>query len=176
MGINPLLKPNEMKKPDKLTLLSYLSIFYELFLDADPAVSPTKSDDLEVSLTSMSTPGSVEGGQDMTGSLSEERKKKKKKVLFRRNSSKKLLGVSPSSAERFVFFLLLLLFLLFAMFSGDRHTVMNFSLSFSDILLVTVDNFSFIKKKRLQTSIPSIFSPSRNPSFFFPPFFFLLCL
>ena len=35
-GISRLLKPKEMKKPDKLTLLSYLSLFYELFLDMEP--------------------------------------------------------------------------------------------------------------------------------------------
>lgn len=119
-GINPLLKAKEMKKPDKLTLLSYLSLFYELFLDADPAL-PTSSDEGEVGTIEGaalgSTPGHGEGGRgvrvEVTGSVSEERKdskKKRRKSFFRRNSKKKMLGASPSSAERYVSLLLLLLF------------------------------------------------------------------
>ena len=97
-----------MKDPDKLTLLSYLSLFYELFLDAEPATSAS-SDEAEFSKTEtsqpVSTPGSSSGKKNVraAGSLSEERKeskKKKKKNLFHRISKKRLLGASPSSAER----------------------------------------------------------------------------
>lgn len=109
-GISRLLKPKEMRKPDKLTLLSYLSLFYELFLDMEPAtpppsdvggVSPGCPADLEL----MSTPVDKEGvaaGSPEKGSGSVRKKKRKGSLLFRRSSRKKILGASPSSAERWV--------------------------------------------------------------------------
>ena len=111
LGINPLLKPEEMNKPDKLALLSYLSLFYELFLDTEPA-PPSSSEEGEVGtmegVEPVSTP--VSGGKDpkveASRSFSEERKdskKKRRRSIFRMGSRKKLLGASPSSAERLVF-------------------------------------------------------------------------
>ena len=43
LGINSLIKPSEMDKPDKLGLFTYLSLFYELFVGREPAaVLPEK--------------------------------------------------------------------------------------------------------------------------------------
>ena len=39
LGISSLLNPQEMKHPDKLALITYLSYFYDLFHDKDPASS-----------------------------------------------------------------------------------------------------------------------------------------
>ena len=39
LGISSLLNPREMKHPDKLALITYLSYFYDLFHDKDPADS-----------------------------------------------------------------------------------------------------------------------------------------
>ena len=36
-GISPLLRPEEMETPDKITLLTYLSLFHEFFSDTEPA-------------------------------------------------------------------------------------------------------------------------------------------
>lgn len=111
LGINPLLKPEEMAKPDRLALLSYLSLFYELLLDAEPA-PPTSSDEGEAStmegIEPITTPesASVTPRTDASRSLSstdkaaKESKKKKRRSLFRIGSRKKMLGASPSSAER----------------------------------------------------------------------------
>jgi len=114
LGLNPLLKPEEMAKPDRLALLSYLSLFYELFLDAEPA-PPTSSDEGEVSsmegVGEVSTPVSgvvttlrSEPSRSLTvdDRSARESKKKKRRSLFRMSSKKKLLGASPSSAERWV--------------------------------------------------------------------------
>ena len=123
LGISRPLNPKEMKKPDKLTLLSYLSLFYELFLDAEPVSAPCEEEAMaeEVAKTPTrgsngvpatqaavtvvspaSTPSAEEGGASLEASPEKEvasGKKKRKRSLFRR-SSKKKLGVSPSSAER----------------------------------------------------------------------------
>ena len=112
LGINPLLKAEEMARPDRLALLSYLSLFYELFLDAEPA-PPTSSDEGEMitmeGVGEVSTPvsgGGVTPRSEPSRSLSSEdrnareSKKKKRRSFFRMNSKKKLLGASPSSAER----------------------------------------------------------------------------
>ena len=108
--ISRLLKPKEMKKPDKLTLLSYLSLFYELFLDMEPAPPPSdvggESPNHQTDLQLMSTP--VDKGKEgvAEGSLVKEsgsgKKKRNKGSLFRRSSRKKILGASPSSAGRWV--------------------------------------------------------------------------
>ena len=102
LGISRLLKPKEMKKPDKLTLLSYLSLFYEMFLDSEPA--PHASDE-EPTLTEQTVLGSTPAGKGKEGVATPEKegasaKKKRKKSLVRRLSKKKLLGASPSSADR----------------------------------------------------------------------------
>lgn len=50
LGISSLIKPTEMEKPDRLALVTYLSLFHELFQDSQPFVPPTSSgNDLEVS-------------------------------------------------------------------------------------------------------------------------------
>ena len=100
-----------MKKPDKLTLLSYLSLFYELFLDMEPAPppsdvtgdSPNRPTDLQ--LVSAPVDKGKEGvaeGSPVKESGSGKKKKRNKGSLFRRSSRKKILGASPSSAERWV--------------------------------------------------------------------------
>ena len=106
LGINPLLKPEEMAKPDRLALLSYLSLFYELLLDAEPA-PPTSSDEGEAStmegIEPITTPESASvtpRSLSSTDRAAKESKKKKRRSLFRIGSRKKMLGASPSSAER----------------------------------------------------------------------------
>lgn len=94
-----------MKKPDKLTLLSYLSLFYELFLDSEPALAPS-DEEVEPMLTEdpvLSSTPVTKGGHEVSEGASEDRgsqKKKRKRSLFRRSSKKKLLGASPSSVDR----------------------------------------------------------------------------
>ncbi len=98
-----------MKKPDKLTLLSYLSLFYELFRDAEPA-PPTSDEDVEPMSTEVpalaSTPADGGRGREEGGSVGNAEdvlsstKKRKKSFLSRRKSKKKLLGASPSSGDR----------------------------------------------------------------------------
>ena len=109
-GISRLLKPKEMKKPDKLTLLSYLSL-----LRAIPGhgTCPTPSDvggdspNCPTDLQRVSAP--VDKGKEgvaeeslVKESGSGKKKKRNKGCLFRRSSRKKILGASPSSAERWV--------------------------------------------------------------------------
>ena len=102
-GISRLLTPKEMKKPDRLTLLSYLSLFYEMFHDTDPATPEGASEPM---LTEETMMGTTPVDREKRGVSTPEREststKKRKKSLFRRSSKKKLLGVSPSSAERWV--------------------------------------------------------------------------
>ena len=50
LGIASLIKPTEMEKPDRLALVTYLSLFYELFQDSHPVTPKTASGNtLEVS-------------------------------------------------------------------------------------------------------------------------------
>ena len=99
-----------MKKLDKLTLLSYLSLFYKLFLDMELAPPPSDvsrdSPNRPTDLQLVSTP--VDKGKEgvAEGSPVKEsgsgKKKRNKGSLFRMSSRKKILGASPSSAERWV--------------------------------------------------------------------------
>ena len=108
LGISRLLKPKEMKKPDKLTLLSYLSQFYDFFLDAEPAPPPSDEEEPEPMVTEVSAATSTpkqNGGMAAEGTPDERKdstgkKMKRKKSFFRRSSKKKLHGASPSSVDR----------------------------------------------------------------------------
>ena len=109
LGISRLLNPKEMKKPDKLALLSYLSQFYDLFLDVEPASHPSDSDEVEPMVTEGGMAGSTpkqNGGVVGEGGTPDERKDstgkkmKRKKSLFRRSSKRKLHAASPSSVDR----------------------------------------------------------------------------
>ena len=97
-----------MKNPDKLTLLSYLSLFYEYFLDADPASPSCAEEDEsmvveeEGSRSAASTPKDKGKKEDVSEGESKQKKMKKRRSFFRRSSKKKLIGASPSSADRFV--------------------------------------------------------------------------
>lgn len=110
-GINSLLKPEEMARPDKLTLFTYLSLFYEFFLDREPVEDPMDtSSSVEIETSTMDSEGSRESSpmsEEAEGKGKGSGKKSRKgswsrfsKKLFRRRSSKKLLVMSPSSAER----------------------------------------------------------------------------
>lgn len=51
LGISSLIKPTEMEKPDRLALVTYLSLFYELFQDSQPFMCPAHTrNELEVSV------------------------------------------------------------------------------------------------------------------------------
>ena len=43
LGISSLIKPAEMDQPDRLALVTYLSLFYELFQDSKPATPPNEA-------------------------------------------------------------------------------------------------------------------------------------
>lgn len=50
LGISSLIKPTEMEKPDRLALVTYLSLFYELFQDRQPFMQQADTgNELEVS-------------------------------------------------------------------------------------------------------------------------------
>ena len=50
LGISSLIKPTEMEKPDRLALVTYLSLFYELFQDSQPFMQRADTgNELEVS-------------------------------------------------------------------------------------------------------------------------------
>ncbi len=108
LGVNKLLKPEEMSRPDKLTLFTYLSLIYELFINAEPA------EEMSMEITSPPesvTPPSLDTSSRESSPMDEETGKSSKKSrissfsrlskkLLRRRTSKTRLGVSPSSAER----------------------------------------------------------------------------
>lgn len=57
LGISSLIKPTEMEQPDRLALVTYLSLFYELFQDSQPATLPTGPEhDVKVSSLKEPTP------------------------------------------------------------------------------------------------------------------------
>lgn len=109
LGITRALRPEEMKKPDKLTLLSYLSLFYELFRDLEPAPPPSDEEPEAVvaeenSLLMSMTPKDEKSpiaAKSRSEDKKEQLKKKRKSSFFRRSSKKKMMGASPSSAERY---------------------------------------------------------------------------
>ena len=98
-----------MKKPDKLALFTYLSLFYELFEDAEPVeldppmpvetreLSPLREEGPEDQfLTSGEVGSSPE--KSLTNSL---KKKKKSRKRVTRRQTKKSLATSPASVERY---------------------------------------------------------------------------
>ena len=106
LGITNLIKPTEMKKPDKLALFTYLSLFYELFLNQEPVLlsepeemviseTPPTTQDAEESITSPTSSG---GGK----SRKKSRSKSRKRSIFRRGTKTKLLATSPPAASRCV--------------------------------------------------------------------------
>ena len=106
LGITNLIKPTEMKKPDKLALFTYLSLFYELFLNQEPVLlsepeemviseTPSTTQDAEESITSPTSSG---GGK----SRKKSRSKSRKRSIFRRGTKTKLLATSPPAASRCV--------------------------------------------------------------------------
>lgn len=111
LAISSLIKPTEMKKPDKLALFTYLSLFYELFEDADPVeqdqtssletvreLSPLREEDSEeLLLTSGEVMSSPE--RSLTSSITKKKSKKRRPVT--RRNTKKSLATSPSSVERY---------------------------------------------------------------------------
>ena len=110
LAISSLIKPTEMKKPDKLALFTYLSLFYELFEDAEPVeqtpptppetireLSPLREEDSEdILLTSGEVMSSPE--RSLTSSLKKKKSRKRRQVA--RRATKKSLATSPSSVER----------------------------------------------------------------------------
>ena len=109
LAISSLIKPTEMKKPDKLALFTYLSLFYELFEDEEPVeldppvpvetreLSPLREEGSEDQfLTSGEVGSSPE--KSLTNSL---KKKKKSRKRVTRRQTKKSLATSPASVERY---------------------------------------------------------------------------
>ena len=110
LAISSLIKPTEMAKPDKLALFTYLSLFYELFEDAEPIevdppvpvetreLSPLREEGSEdVFLTSSEVMSSPE--KSLTNSQKKKKSRKRSKNLGRRQT-KKSLATSPASVER----------------------------------------------------------------------------
>ena len=112
LAISSLIKPTEMTKPDKLAMFTYLSLFYELFDDAEPvelSVSTPAEAQRELSpLREEGSGGMLASGEQLSSpekSVTSPKKKKSRKhskhskQLLRRGT-KKSLATSPSSVER----------------------------------------------------------------------------
>ncbi len=106
--MSKLLKPEEMARPDKLTLFTYLSLFYELFVNAEPAegvsmdVTPPPGSETPPSSDMSSRESSPMAEEEAEKSGKKSRKgslSRLSKKLFRRRTSKRL-GLSPSSGDR----------------------------------------------------------------------------
>ncbi len=105
LGVHKLLKPEEMARPDKLALFTYLSLFYELFVNAEPAedvlmdttpppesVTPPRIDTNSRESSPMAEEEAGKSGKkSRSGSLS----RLSKRLLRRRSSSKTRLALSP---------------------------------------------------------------------------------
>lgn len=109
LAISSLIKPTEMTKPDKLAMFTYLSLFYELFEDAEPvelSVSTPAEAHRELSpLREEGSEGMVTSGEQMSSPEKSVTSPKKKKSRRRsrqmmRRGTKKSLATSPSSVER----------------------------------------------------------------------------
>ena len=111
LAISSLIKPTEMKKPDKLALFTYLSLFYELFEDAEPVeqtpptppepvreLSPLREEGSEELLL---TSGEVSSPERSLTSPKKKKSRKRSRLVTRR-ATKKSLATSPSSVERYV--------------------------------------------------------------------------
>lgn len=110
LAISSLIKPTEMKKPDKLALFTYLSLFYELFEDAEPVeltpptlaaaareLSPLRE---EASEEQLLTSGEVASSPEKSLTSARKKKNRKRSKLAKR-ATKKSLATSPSSVERY---------------------------------------------------------------------------
>lgn len=109
LAISSLIKPTEMTKPDKLAMFTYLSLFYELFEDAEPVELPVSTQaeaHRELSpLREEGSEGMVTSGEQMSSPEKSVTSPKKKKSRRRsrqivRRGTKKSLATSPSSVER----------------------------------------------------------------------------
>lgn len=109
LAISSLIKPTEMTKPDKLAMFTYLSLFYELFEDAEPvelSVSTPAEAHRELSpLREEGPEGMLTSGEQMSSPEKSVTSPKKKKSRRRsrqmaRRGTKKSLATSPSSVER----------------------------------------------------------------------------
>lgn len=110
LAISSLIKPTEMKKPDKLALFTYLSLFYELFEDAEPVeltpptlvkstreLSPLKEEGSDEQLL---TSGEVTSSPEKSLTSPKKKKSRKRSKLAKR-ATRKSLATSPSSVERY---------------------------------------------------------------------------
>ena len=97
-----------MKKPDKLALFTYLSLFYELVEDEEPVEldlpAPVETRELsplreEGSEDQFLTSGEV--GSSPEKSLTNSQKKKKSRKRMTRRQTRKSLATSPASVERY---------------------------------------------------------------------------
>lgn len=108
LAISSLIKPTEMKKPDKLALFTYLSLFYELFEDAEPVeLSLSTPVEAQSELPPLIEEGSGEqlltSGEVLSSpekSITSPKRKTKKRARVTRRPTKKSLATSPSSVER----------------------------------------------------------------------------
>lgn len=111
LAISSLIKPTEMKKPDKLALFTYLSLFYELYEDAEPVeLPPTTPSETNRELSPLReesseemflTSGELMSSPEKSVTSPKKKKSRRRSRLLSRRGTKKSLATSPSSVERY---------------------------------------------------------------------------
>ena len=75
LGISSLLNPAEMGSPDRLALVTYLSLFYELFHESQPVTIPTATEhDLKAKKPTTSEKSTVSMKESATGEVTSIKK------------------------------------------------------------------------------------------------------